>query len=328
MLQDFQTEIKLFFIVLVVAVIIAVGAIFLLKAAQMPVPIPQVTRETTQPAPSPQPTINNEQSAIETSNWQTHRNAVFGFELKYPKKLRLSGPDERPVLIDESGKQFISISFRDRRGALEVSFCAEYLHDTRCEVLETANTQFTIDWVKPATATTNTSRALFALYDVTPSTKNLFKQILSTVRFVYQEPKAESIILMVPVIEYEVPGNKLTEPIVVSYAEEEVEVGEEFIIDDAHFGFTYEGAGDLKFKLVNVGFDKITVDIIAEQWPVDREFHPKDPPERVAVSTDTCVTPFQLVLDVFYQYCFELQEEGDELKVKYQITRKSTLPQP
>lgn len=58
MLEDFKSDIKTFFIVAIVAVIITVGGILLLKATQ---------------------TSN-------TVDWQTYRSEKFGFELKYPEE--------------------------------------------------------------------------------------------------------------------------------------------------------------------------------------------------------------------------------------------------
>jgi len=156
---------------------------------------------------------------------------------------------------------------------------------------------------------------------------NTSNQILSTFQFIDTE-ESKSIILLRPVIEYSIPGNKLTEPIISSYTEEQIKVDEEFIIDDVDFGFLYDGAGDLKFKLIDVEASKVTLDIIAEQWPVDREFHSKEPPERVVISTETCITPFPLIVDVFYQYCFEVERGDSDVELKYQIKSESTLPSP
>ncbi len=68
MLQDFKSEIKVFLLVGIVAIVVSVGGIFLL-------------REMT-PAPIEQPMVAEEE--IDTSNWQTYHNDEFGFEVKYP----------------------------------------------------------------------------------------------------------------------------------------------------------------------------------------------------------------------------------------------------
>src|SRR3989344_3594996 len=94
MMQNFKPEIKLFVIVAIVAVVIAVGSIFLLRAG--------VSNQVTH-TPSPQPqAINNQQSAIDTSDpalsevegWQTYRNDEFGFEIEYPGNARISESSE------------------------------------------------------------------------------------------------------------------------------------------------------------------------------------------------------------------------------------------
>lgn len=69
-----QTNWKYIFIVVLLSLVVAVGGILLLKVIK---PVPSFV-------PNEQPTINNQQSTIDTSDWQIYRNDEFGFELKYP----------------------------------------------------------------------------------------------------------------------------------------------------------------------------------------------------------------------------------------------------
>lgn len=55
--------------------ILAVGGIFLLK----------VTQSSPSSSQDKQLEINNQQSTIDTLDWQTYRNEGFGFEVRYPK---------------------------------------------------------------------------------------------------------------------------------------------------------------------------------------------------------------------------------------------------
>ena len=72
MFQNVKSEIKIFFIVAAIAIILTIGVIFLLR---------DDARNQVSPTPSPLP---NGQSAIDTSTWQTYRSDDFGFELRYP----------------------------------------------------------------------------------------------------------------------------------------------------------------------------------------------------------------------------------------------------
>src|SRR3989344_2545976 len=113
MMQNLKPEIKLFVIVAIVAVVIAVGSIFLLRAG--------VSNQVTH-TPSPQPqAISNEQSAIDTSDWQTYRNDEFGFEVKYPKGFAIADGDQSFIRRD-GGSFGINISDKNNgTAALHVS---------------------------------------------------------------------------------------------------------------------------------------------------------------------------------------------------------------
>lgn len=113
-LKDFQAQIKLFLVVASVAVIVAVGGIFLLKGAgpnqvsPTPAPIPQHTQQT--PPPSPQ------LQATDTNEWQTYRNEEFRFEVKYPENFVITESD--PSFVKRDGGVFgISISYKEMGSA-------------------------------------------------------------------------------------------------------------------------------------------------------------------------------------------------------------------
>lgn len=132
--QNFKPEIKLFLIVAIASVIIAVGGIFLLRPISPPVPERVLVIEQTQ-----EQAVSNEQSTIDTSNWQTYRNEEFGFEFQYPKgfaeskecKARMSGGQKNVVNVGNR----IDITVGDSKGMnlqdfVAADFSREFLFDT------------------------------------------------------------------------------------------------------------------------------------------------------------------------------------------------------
>ena len=83
----------------------------MLKTIQ-PAPVTQVPQPTSTPSPEPQ-AINNQQSAIDTSDWQTYRNegpslsgatepqGEFGFEVRYPGEWNVTGKRENIRIFGE-----------------------------------------------------------------------------------------------------------------------------------------------------------------------------------------------------------------------------------
>jgi len=68
--------------IVAVFALIALGGILLLKTLQ-PAPVAQVPQPSPTPSLQPQP-VNNQQSTIDTTSWQTYRNEKFNVEFKYP----------------------------------------------------------------------------------------------------------------------------------------------------------------------------------------------------------------------------------------------------
>ncbi|HEX9722642.1 MAG TPA: hypothetical protein VGA53_05290, partial [Candidatus Paceibacterota bacterium] len=96
MLSDFKPEIKLLLIVTAVSVVLAAAGIWLLQGVVRN----QVSH--TPPVPSPQPqAMSDQQSAI--SDWQTYRNAEFGFEVKYPKNVEITYDSNTSIEFQEKG---------------------------------------------------------------------------------------------------------------------------------------------------------------------------------------------------------------------------------
>lgn len=140
-------------------------------------------------------------------------------------------------------------------------------------------------------------------------------------------PETNTIILEIPVIEYE-DGNQLTEPIITGYDQVVIKQGDEFILDPAALGFIPgKSVGAVQLRLVNIIPDSITVEILADTM-FDGKFHPRDPIERIEIKDGTCIDAVPLVMDVFYQYCFDLEGSGPQITLRYRVEGESTMPKP
>lgn len=79
-------------IVIISVIILAAGAFFLLKKP----PSPTVSNPIIQTQPSATPTLSPETSAKgddETANWKTYTSKMFGYQIKYPASMNISGSD-------------------------------------------------------------------------------------------------------------------------------------------------------------------------------------------------------------------------------------------
>ena len=98
---EFKPEIKLLVIVSVVAVMIAVGGILLLQGV-----VRNQVSHTPADQQSQQQTIDNQQPSIDTSDWQTYRNAEYGFEVKYPEDWSVVDNQIMPASYTERCEKF------------------------------------------------------------------------------------------------------------------------------------------------------------------------------------------------------------------------------
>jgi len=143
-----------------------------------------------------------------------------------------------------------------------------------------------------------------------------------------ENQQSDFIIIKIPIIEYKVPGNILSEPIIKGYSQKIIRKNDEFIIDPATLGYNMEhSVGDIKLRLVDILQDSIVVDVLANEQ-FNGNFYPLDEIERRSIKNGGCLGAFPLVMDVYYEYCFELNESDSQMTLKYKIEGKSTMPLP
>jgi hypothetical protein len=140
-------------------------------------------------------------------------------------------------------------------------------------------------------------------------------------------PEINAIILEIPQIEYE-DGNQLTEPIITGYYQVVIKQGDEFVLDPTTLGFIPgKSVGAVKLYLAQINPDSITVEILADS-SFDGTFQPRDPVETVELKDGVCIDALPLVMDVFYQYCFELEDGEPQMILRYRVEGESTMPKP
>ncbi len=80
-------------------------------------------------------------------------------------------------------------------------------------------------------------------------------------------------------------------------------------------------------KIIEVGDDSLTIDVIEDQ-SFDGEFYPRIPVDRLLIKDEICTSGFPLAMDVEYDYCFNIENQGDIIALKYIIQGRSTFPNP
>lgn len=139
---------------------------------------------------------------------------------------------------------------------------------------------------------------------------------------------SQSIILKIPIIEYETPGNKLTKVIITGYEDKIINIGEEFIINPATLGYLPEySLGDIKLRLIEVKKNSVIVDVLADEI-YDGSFYPRNPIEREEIIGTRCITGRPLVTDISSKYCFTLSMNEPQFSLSYTIEEQSTMPLP
>ncbi|MFH1451473.1 MAG: hypothetical protein ABIF89_02595 [bacterium] len=120
---------------------------------------------------------------------------------------------------------------------------------------------------------------------------------------------SNSIILKIPIIEYKVPGNVLSDPAVKGYTNKTVQRGSEFVIEPSTLEYLLSGqVGDIKLKLIEIKNNSVVVDVLADKQ-FDKNFYPRKTIERKEILNNSCISAFPLVTDVYYEFCFDVGNE-------------------
>lgn len=123
-------------------------------------------------------------------------------------------------------------------------------------------------------------------------------------------------------------SNPSRTPVIIEYKQEIIQPGDEFILDPSLVNSQFKQAvGQLKLKLIGTANGKVTVSVLADQG-MDGNFHPRKTIETLDLFSSSCIRGYPLVMDVFYQYCFDIRQDGDKLYMRYLIIEESTMPSP
>jgi hypothetical protein len=135
------------------------------------------------------------------------------------------------------------------------------------------------------------------------------------------------ILLEIPIMKY-ADGNFLSTPIVLGYRQQIIQKNDEFIIDPATLGYEMShSVGAMKLKLVDILSSSIIVDVLAD-IRFDGNFYPRNQTERHNITDGKCIGSFPLVVDAYYEYCFEVGVRDSRILLKFNIEGRSTMPSP
>lgn len=128
--------------------------------------------------------------------WQTYQRPATIFSFQYPEKWTVD--DLYIRLKNEEGEDIVTIESENLAfsSLTSTSFCAVHPENNRCEVLKIDQYSTSIDWnpeigerviakiIIPEEYTTEKWVLIIILHKVDPSTKNIFRQILTSFKFI------------------------------------------------------------------------------------------------------------------------------------------------
>lgn len=139
-----------------------------------------------------------EHQPVSTSLWKTFKDSRYNFTFQYPPDniVKISSSSGQLTIGNALAEQFITIETYDTR-ARGISYCSGHVDSDkyRCELVHGTKTPIIIDWYSNmghissgppiAEIRTNGDKSIivFTLNAISPETKDIFRQILSTFQF-------------------------------------------------------------------------------------------------------------------------------------------------
>ena len=194
-------------IILIVSVVafVAVAGYFVVTTKKQRQPATQQAPvQTTTPTPTetkmPAPTPPADTSSTQTNTgngWKVFKNSRFTFQFSYPAEWSMLDQVDNAYGIDfwsaekNPATRIMDFNSGINLSVVGISYCGAYPQDKRCESLKTESGGYvTIDWDVSGTANAmfssqdGTYGVSFTLHKVNSETKNIFRKILSTFKFV------------------------------------------------------------------------------------------------------------------------------------------------
>ena len=191
-------------LIVVVIAIVAVGGYFVMVKKQARPITQQTPVQTTTPTPietkTTTPTAATATPSTQTktgSEWKVFKNGRFNFQFSYPAEWNVLDQIDNAHGVDfwlaekNMVTRIMDVNSGINLAVIGIFYCGAYPQDKRCESLKTESGGYvTIDWDVSGTANAmfgsqdGSYGVSFTLHKVNSETKNIFRKILSTFKFV------------------------------------------------------------------------------------------------------------------------------------------------
>lgn len=190
-------------VTLVVAIVVIGGYFVVVKRQPQPI-IQQTTVQNSSPTPVEQkmptqtpPTDTPPAQTNAGGEWKIFKNNRFTFQFGFPAEWSVLDQLDNAYGVDfwstenNMATRIMYVNSGINLSVIGISYCGAYPQDKRCESLKTESGVYaTIDWGVNGTASAmfssqdGTDGASFTLNKVNSETKNIFRKILSTIKFI------------------------------------------------------------------------------------------------------------------------------------------------